>query len=105
MCGGTDGEPTAHWPGGAAEPVFEYPPTEQTLQATLVEVARCTREGIRVNTFALDATGYLRQFVEQMARLNRGKAFFTTPNALGDYVLVDFLESKRLFRQRGRRPA
>ncbi len=101
----TDGEPTAHWPVGAPEPVFSYPPTRETVDATLVEVARCTRDGIRVNTFALDATGHLRHFVEQMARLNKGKAFFTSPSELGDYVLVDFLEGKRAQRRRGRRPA
>ena len=101
----TDGEPTAHWPRGASEPVFGYPPAQETVDATLVEVARCTREGIRINTFALDATGHLRHFVEQLTRLNRGKAFFTTPSTLGDYVLVDFLESRRLLRQRGRRLA
>jgi uncharacterized protein with von Willebrand factor type A (vWA) domain len=102
----TDGEPTAHWPMGAPEPVFGYPPTAETLQATLAEVARCTREQIRINTFALDATAHLRRFIEQLAKINKGKAFFTTPATLGDYVLTDFLEGKRAERQRGnRRPA
>jgi uncharacterized protein with von Willebrand factor type A (vWA) domain len=101
----TDGEPTAHWPVGAREPVFAYPATQETVDATLVEVARCTRDRIRINTFALDATGYLRHFVEQMTRLNRGKAFFTTPETLGDYVLVDFIESRMASRRRGRRLA
>ena len=101
----TDGEPTAHWPVGAREPVFAYPATQETVDATLVEVARCTRDRIRINTFALDATGYLRHFVEQMTRLNHGKAFFTTPETLGDYVLVDFIESRMASRRRGRRLA
>jgi uncharacterized protein with von Willebrand factor type A (vWA) domain len=101
----TDGEPTAHWPVGAAEPVFGYPPTQETVDATLVEVARCTRNAIRINTFALDATGHLRRFIEQMTRLNRGKAFYTTPSTLGDYVLLDFLETKTTSRRRRRRPA
>jgi uncharacterized protein with von Willebrand factor type A (vWA) domain len=101
----TDGEPTAHWPAGAREPVFAYPATQETVDATLVEVARCTRDRIRINTFALDATGYLRHFVEQMTRLNRGKAFFTTPESLGDYVLVDYIESRLASRRRGRRLA
>ena len=102
----TDGEPTAHWPAGAPAPVFAYPPTQDTVDATLVEVARCTRENIRINTFALDPTGHLRRFVEQLARLNKGKAFFTTPSTLGDYVLSDFLEGKRTTRaRRGCRPA
>ncbi len=98
----TDGEPTAHLlPGG--EPFFNYPPAPETVDATLTEVARCTREGIRINTFMLDATGYLRDFVEKITQLNQGRAFFTTPETLGDYVLVDFIEQKRA--QRGGRRA
>jgi uncharacterized protein with von Willebrand factor type A (vWA) domain len=96
----TDGEPTAHLlPGG--EVFFNYPPVQETVEATLTEVARCTREGIRINTFMLDATGYLKDFVEKLTKLNRGRAFFTTPETLGDYVLVDFIEQKRA--QRGGR--
>ncbi len=95
----TDGEPTAHLvPGGEA--FFHYPPVRETVEATLTEVARCTREGITINTFMLDATGYLKEFVERLTRLNRGRALFTTPETLGDYVLIDFIEQKRA--QRGR---
>jgi uncharacterized protein with von Willebrand factor type A (vWA) domain len=90
----TDGEPTAHiLPGG--EPFFSYPPAPETIRMTLNEVVRATRDNIRINTFMLDATGYLRNFVEKITQLNRGRAFFTTPETLGDYVLVDFLEQKR----------
>jgi uncharacterized protein with von Willebrand factor type A (vWA) domain len=94
----TDGEPTAHIQGGEA--VFQYPPSAATVEETLREVARCTREGIRINTFMLDESYYLRSFVERMMRMNRGRAFFTTPENLGDYVLVDFLEQKRAHRTR-----
>ncbi len=90
----TDGEPTAHLQAGG-EPFFSYPPAPETIHATLAEVVRATREGIRINTFMLDATGYLRSFVERLTQLNGGRAFFTTPETLGDYVLVDFLEQKR----------
>ncbi len=98
----TDGEPTAHiLPGG--EPFFSYPPAPETLRATLAEVARCTAENIRINTFMLDATPDLQAFVERMAKLNRGRIFFTTPENLGSYVLVDFLDQKRALRgTRGR---
>lgn len=90
----TDGEPTAHiQPGG--DPFFSYPPAPETVRVTLAEVVRATRDGIRINTFMLDATGYLRNFVEKVTELNRGRAFFTTPETLGDYVLVDFLDQKR----------
>ncbi|MGZ8751458.1 MAG: VWA domain-containing protein [Acidimicrobiia bacterium] len=94
----TDGEPTAHIQGGEA--VFNYPPSPTTIEETLREVARCTKEGIRINTFMLDESYYLRDFVERMMRVNRGRAFFTTPDTLGDYVLVDFLEHKRVNRSR-----
>ncbi len=90
----TDGEPTAHFEPGMSEPWFNYPPMPETVDATLAEVNRCTREGIRINVFMLDATAYLRDFVEQLTRLNRGRAFFTTPETLGDYVLVDFLHER-----------
>ena len=90
----TDGEPTAHLMENG-QVFFNYPPVRETVDATLKEVARCTREGIRINTFMLDATSYLRNFVERMTEMNRGRAFFTTPETLGDYVLVDFIEQRR----------
>jgi uncharacterized protein with von Willebrand factor type A (vWA) domain len=90
----TDGEPTAHLMEDG-EVFFNYPPVRATVDATLQEVLRCTREGIRLNTFALDATGHLRDFVEKITQLNGGRAFFTTPENLGDYVLVDFIEHRR----------
>ena len=43
----------------------------------------------------LDATSYLQDFVERLTQMNRGRAFFTTPETLGDYVLVDFIEQKK----------
>ena len=90
----TDGEPTAHITA-AGRPFFSYPPTLETVQLTLSEVGRCTRDGIRINTFMLDATSYLTDFVERISAMNGGRAFFTTNENLGDYVLVDFVEHKR----------
>ena len=95
----TDGEPTAHLLEDG-EVFFSYPPMPATVEATLQEVLRCSREGIRINTFALDATGHLRHFVEKLTQLNRGRAFFTTPDTLGDYVLVDFIENRRQLARR-----
>ena len=90
----TDGEPTAHiTPSG--EIFFNYPPVHETVEATLREVMRCTKEQIRINTFMLDADNGLRRFVKQLTKINKGKAFFTAPDNLGDYVLVDFLDHKR----------
>jgi uncharacterized protein with von Willebrand factor type A (vWA) domain len=62
----------------------------------------CTKEDIVINTFMLDPNPYLSEFVEKMSQLNGGRAFFTTPENLGDYVLVDFLNNKREM-LRGRR--
>ena len=99
----TDGEPTAHiLPSG--EPFFSYPPVRETVEATLTEVMRCTREGITINTFMLDATSYLKAFIERITEMNKGRAFFTTPETLGDYVLVDFIDQKRsMSKKAGRR--
>lgn len=95
----TDGEPTAHVQANG-EVFFHYPPVAETVDATLAEVGRCTADGITINTFMLDATSYLKSFVDKLTRLNRGRAFFTTPETLGDYVLVDFIEQKRAHRRR-----
>jgi uncharacterized protein with von Willebrand factor type A (vWA) domain len=100
----TDGEPTAHiTPDGY--PFFNYPPVRETVEATLREVVRCTKERIRINTFGLGADGSLRAFIEKMTEINRGRAFFTTPESLGDYVLVDFIEGKRALARNARRTA
>ncbi|HEY5252987.1 MAG TPA: VWA domain-containing protein [Acidimicrobiales bacterium] len=105
----TDGEPTAHLVpqvgGDGYEVFFNYPPVPETVRATLSEVVRCTRAGIMINTFMIDADRSLQGFVEQMTKLNRGRAFFTTPETLGDYVLVDFLENRRTTRSSARRGA
>src|SRR5215510_12530723 len=96
----TDGEPTAHILDNG-EPFFDYPPDPRTIEMTLREVQRCTRDNIRINTFMLEDNFYLREFVERMMRMNRGRAFYTTPETLGDYVLVDFLDNKRSQRRAG----
>jgi uncharacterized protein with von Willebrand factor type A (vWA) domain len=90
----TDGEPTAHIQANG-QVYFNYPPVRETVDATLQEVMRCTKAGIRINTFMLDANGALKSFIERLTAMNRGRAFFTTPENLGDYVLVDFIEHKK----------
>jgi uncharacterized protein with von Willebrand factor type A (vWA) domain len=88
----TDGEPTAHIANGQVE--FAYPPTIRTMQSTLREVGRCTREGIVINTFMLERSRYLSEFVDLMSRINRGRAFYVEPENLGEYVLVDYVSKK-----------
>jgi len=88
----TDGEPTAHFEGGQVE--FNYPPTRRTISQTLREVQRCTRDGITINTFMLERSRSLAEFVAHMTRLNRGRAFYASPERLGEYVLVDFVNRR-----------
>jgi uncharacterized protein with von Willebrand factor type A (vWA) domain len=93
----TDGEPTAHLEYG--RPEFSYPPTTRTITQTLLEVQRCTRERITINTFMLERTPYLLSFVDQMTKINNGRAFFSSPERLGEYILVDFVNRKRRTRR------
>jgi len=93
----TDGEPTAHIERGEA--IFQYPPSYTTIEQTLKEVQRATKAGIRINTFMLDESPYLQDFVRRMMEMNRGRAFFVSPETLGDYVLVDFLEHRQTRRR------
>jgi uncharacterized protein with von Willebrand factor type A (vWA) domain len=85
----TDGEPTAHFEDGQVE--FSYPPTRRTITETLREVRRCTKDGITINTFMLERSRALAEFVAHMTKLNQGRAFYATPERLGEYVLVDFV--------------
>jgi uncharacterized protein with von Willebrand factor type A (vWA) domain len=89
----TDGEPTAHTEGSRA--YFAYPPSLRTIQETLKEVRRCTQAGIIINTFMLESSYYLLDFVDKMTRINRGKAFYTTPDKLGEFILVDYLNNRK----------
>ncbi len=89
----TDGEPTAHFEDGQVR--FSYPPTYQTFQETLKEVVRCTREKITINTFMMDRSPYMTGFVQEIAKINKGRAFFAEPDRLGEYLLVDYVSNKR----------
>ncbi|MBI4200178.1 MAG: VWA domain-containing protein [Chloroflexi bacterium] len=89
----SDGEPTAHLEAGQL--FLQYPPSPRTIRETLREVKRCTSQGIVINTFMLDRRSSLVDFVDQMTRINRGRVFYTTPERLGQYVLVDYFASRR----------
>jgi len=91
----TDGEPTAHFEAGNPIPRFSYPPTRRTFDETLREVVRCTRDGITINTFMLARGHYLLDFVDQMSKINHGRAFYVEPERLGEYVLIDYVDNKR----------
>jgi uncharacterized protein with von Willebrand factor type A (vWA) domain len=89
----SDGEPTAHLERGRS--YFAYPPSPITIRETLKEVKRCTKKDITINTFMLDRNYYLKEFVNQVAKINKGRVFYTTPDKLGQYILVDYVANKR----------
>ncbi len=89
----TDGEPTAHLENN--RPVFAYPPTPTTISKTLRAVRSCTTKNITINTFMLDQSHYLKSFVEQMSKINGGRIFYAEPHNLGEYILVDYVQSKK----------
>jgi uncharacterized protein with von Willebrand factor type A (vWA) domain len=67
----------------------------RAAQETLKEVERVTRRGIVINSFMLDDSPSLRAFVERMTRINKGRALYTRPDRLGQYLLVDYLAKKK----------
>ncbi len=89
----SDGEPTAHMEDGQL--FLQYPPSPRTIRETLLEVKRCTTRNITINTFMLDRSAHLIEFVEQMSRINKGRVFFTSPDRLGRYILVDYFATRR----------
>ena len=89
----TDGEPTAHLEGDQS--FFSYPPSAKTILETLKEARRCTQEDILINTFMLENSYQLMDFVGRMTRINRGRVFYSAPNRLGEYVLVDYVANRK----------
>jgi Ca-activated chloride channel homolog len=90
----TDGKPSAvtRPDGQVYKSAFGLDPF--IVGETLAEVAACRRAGIMVNTFMLARDFELVSFVRRVAEICRGKAYFTTPYTLGQYVLMDYLDKK-----------
>jgi Ca-activated chloride channel family protein len=64
------------------------------VSETLEEVARCKRSNIMINTFMLASDLGLVQFVHKVSEMCKGKAYFTTPDTLGEYLLMDYMNRK-----------
>jgi uncharacterized protein with von Willebrand factor type A (vWA) domain len=90
----SDGQPTSHIENGQI--VFHLPTTQRCIDVTLREVNNCTRAGIVINTFMLPSHEIFNLFVDKMARLNHGRVFFTEPGDLGKYIIVDYINNKRI---------
>jgi uncharacterized protein with von Willebrand factor type A (vWA) domain len=94
----TDGQPTAYYAG--RELHVEWPMgfggvSPHAVAETMKQVRRITRQGVTINTFMLDDAPELVGFVERMTQVNRGRAFFTSPEALGSFLMVDYLRGSR----------
>jgi uncharacterized protein with von Willebrand factor type A (vWA) domain len=90
----TDGKPSALTldDGRIYKNAFGLDPI--VISETLEEVGRCKRSNIMINTFMLANDFQLVQFVQQMTAMCRGKAYFTTPQTLGNYLLMDFMSRR-----------
>ena len=90
----TDGKPSAlTLPDGRIyKNAFGLDPL--VIEETLQEVARCKRSNIMINTFMLASDFSLMQFVQTVSAMCRGKAYFTTPQTLGNYLLMDFMSRR-----------
>jgi len=90
----TDGKPSALTldDGRIYRNAFGLDPL--VISRTLEEVSRCKRQGVLINTFMLASDYGLVQFVQKVTELCRGKAYFTTPYTLGQYLLMDYMNRK-----------
>ena len=90
----TDGKPSALTleDGRIYKNAFGLDPL--VVSETLHEVAKCKRSGILINTFMLASDLGLVQFVQKVTEMCRGKAYFTTPYTLGQYLLMDYVSNK-----------
>jgi Ca-activated chloride channel family protein len=90
----TDGKPSAltQPDGRIYKNPFGLDPI--VIGETLAEVSACVRAGIMINTFMLARDYDLVAFVRRVAQMSRGKAYFTTPYTLGQYVLMDYMDKK-----------
>ena len=90
----TDGKPSALTleDGRIYKNAFGLDPL--VISQTLEEVGRCKKQGILINTFMLASDYGLIQFVQKVTQMCRGKAYFTTPYTLGEYLLMDYMNRK-----------
>ncbi|MGA9931060.1 MAG: VWA domain-containing protein [Terriglobales bacterium] len=90
----TDGKPSALTleDGRIYKNAFGLDPL--VVSQTLEEVSKCKRAGVLINTFMLASDYGLVQFVQKVTQMCRGKAYFTTPYTLGQYLLMDYMSRK-----------
>ncbi len=90
----TDGKPSALTLDDGTIYKSAYGLDPLVVSETLEEVARCKRSNVMINTFMLASEFGLVQFVHKVSQMCRGKAYFTTPQRLGEYLLMDYMQRK-----------
>ena len=92
----TDGKPSALTENGRLY-TNSFGLDMKIVNRTLEEADRCRRAGIPITTFMLATDPMLVNFVEQLSKINRGRAFYSSPDRLGEYILADYIRNRRKF--------
>ena len=92
----TDGKPSALYEGDHLY-TNSFGLDLKIVNRTLEEADRCRRVGIPITTFMLATDPMLVDFVDQLSRVNRGRAFYASPDRLGEFILADYIRNRRKF--------
>jgi Ca-activated chloride channel homolog len=92
----TDGKPSALFENGRLY-TNSFGLDMKIVNRTLEEADRCRRAGVPITTFMLATDPMLVNFVDQLSKINRGRAFYSSPDRLGEYILADYIRNRRKF--------
>jgi uncharacterized protein with von Willebrand factor type A (vWA) domain len=90
----TDGKPTC-LKEGLKYYKNSFGMDKKILNKTLDQAAKCRRLGITITTFMIAKDPYLQNFVRDFTKINNGKAFYSNPQGLGDYIFEDYIKNRR----------
>ena len=90
----TDGKPSAITENGE---IYKNPfgLDLRIVNLTLEEADQCRRQKIVITTFMIATDTFLQQFVDQLTKINRGRAYFASPDNLGEFLLADYIRNRR----------
>ncbi len=95
----TDGKPSAMFESGSSNRIYKnsFGLDPKIINKTLDEAVACRREKIKITTFMIADDPYLVSFVQEFTKANKGKAYYSSLNELGEQVFVDYLKNKSKF--------
>ena len=93
----TDGKPSAIYENGNSKRIYKnsFGLDPKIINKTLDEAVACRREKIGITTFMIADDPYLVRFIQEFTAANKGKAYYSSLNELGEQVFVDYLRNKR----------